>query len=147
MKKILLIWSLLIGFGTPVTFAQDKTGELLTLYYNLEDALVAGNTTQAAQQATALAAAAGPLKEDGAGIARDAQQIAAAKNIEKQRGYFASLSTGMIHLLKAGNTGGAKAYELYCPMKKASWISKDRTVRNPYFGNSMLNCGSVKDSL
>jgi Cu(I)/Ag(I) efflux system membrane fusion protein len=29
----------------------------------------------------------------------------------------------------------------------AYWMSNEREIKNPYFGNEMLNCGSVEDSL
>lgn len=28
-----------------------------------------------------------------------------------------------------------------CPMAKARWIQKEGTLRNPYYGKSMLDCG------
>jgi hypothetical protein len=30
----------------------------------------------------------------------------------------------------------------YCPMAKRSWIQKEDAIRNPYYGKSMLTCGS-----
>jgi hypothetical protein len=32
-------------------------------------------------------------------------------------------------------------------MKKESWLSSSATVKNPYFGNSMINCGKVVETL
>jgi hypothetical protein len=31
--------------------------------------------------------------------------------------------------------------------KGASWLSDKREVRNPYYGDKMLTCGSVKESI
>jgi len=31
--------------------------------------------------------------------------------------------------------------------KGAYWVSDERAIRNPYFGDAMLECGSVQDSL
>jgi Cu(I)/Ag(I) efflux system membrane fusion protein len=38
-----------------------------------------------------------------------------------------------------------------CPMTNnnngAFWISTDKEIRNPYYGDAMLTCGSVIDSI
>ncbi|RYF87461.1 MAG: DUF3347 domain-containing protein, partial [Chitinophagaceae bacterium] len=37
-------------------------------------------------------------------------------------------------------------YLQYCPMKKASWLSSEKQIRNPYYGSSMLTCGEVTET-
>ena len=41
-------------------------------------------------------------------------------------------------------------YKQYCPMadedRGAYWLSKEKEVLNPYFGDAMLKCGEVKES-
>jgi hypothetical protein len=32
-------------------------------------------------------------------------------------------------------------------MKKAAWLSETEEIRNPYFGNDMLECGKVTATL
>jgi Cu(I)/Ag(I) efflux system membrane fusion protein len=32
-------------------------------------------------------------------------------------------------------------------MKKAYWISAVEEVRNPYYGNAMLTCGNVSETV
>jgi Cu(I)/Ag(I) efflux system membrane fusion protein len=45
----------------------------------------------------------------------------------------------------------APIYEAFCPMafggRGATWLQKDRQVRNPYFGAAMLRCGEVRREL
>ena len=53
MKKILLIVALIAAAFTQKSFAQNKTeqvqpAQLLSLYYNIKDALVSSNSTTAA---------------------------------------------------------------------------------------------------
>ena len=42
-------------------------------------------------------------------------------------------------------------HAIFCPMafdgKGAYWITESREIRNPYFGEKMLNCGEVKEKL
>jgi hypothetical protein len=77
----------------------------------------------------------------------DAGSIAASKDISKQREIFASLSTNMISLAKAAKISDVAIYVDYCPMKKSSWLSDEKAIKNPYYGSSMLTCGSVKETI
>jgi len=32
-------------------------------------------------------------------------------------------------------------------MKKTYWLSNEAAIKNPYYGNAMLNCGNVTDTM
>jgi len=32
-------------------------------------------------------------------------------------------------------------------MKKATWLSSNKTIKNPYYGNAMLTCGQVTETM
>lgn len=70
--------------------------------------------------------------------------------IEKQREYFINLSNAMIVIV---NSFGIKStvYVQHCPMANnnngADWLSFQKEIKNPYFGNKMLHCGSVKQEI
>jgi len=76
--------------------------------------------------------------------------IANTSDIKKQREHFIHLSA---HLINAIKTFGInqKVYVDFCPMANnnggAYWLSKDKEIRNPYFGADMLTCGSVTDEI
>jgi uncharacterized protein YbjT (DUF2867 family) len=78
-----------------------------------------------------------------------AAAISKSTDVNAQREQFEALSTSMIALAKA--TKPAKTYVQFCPMaaegKGASWLSATREVRNPYYGDKMLKCGSVKEEI
>lgn len=85
-------------------------------------------------------------------IADDAQENAEhigdnAGKIDHQREHFASLSKDVSDLITLFGTS-QKLYQDYCPMfnegKGAIWISEAKAIKNPYYGNKMLTCGSVK---
>lgn len=85
-------------------------------------------------------------------IAEDAKENAEhigdnAGKIEHQREHMASLSKDIADLIATFGTT-QKLYQDYCPMyndgKGAIWISEAKAIKNPYFGNKMLSCGSVK---
>lgn len=154
MRKIFLIVALFATAFLQNSFAQDSTlktqlPQLLTFYYGIKDALVAGNAGKAA-------ASAGEFVKAGNGIdykiisegnihalLKDAGIISETTDLKKQREQFARLSTNIITLAKAIKLGTQPAYETYCPMKKVSWLSDSKTIKNPYYGSAMLSCGNV----
>ena len=158
MKTNLLI--LLISFVamTSGAIAQDNANNsagaaLLEHYYQVSDALVAGNAAVAATHAAAFvkAANATDYKVISEGnittLVKDASNIAASKDISKQREYFMNFSKNMTTVAKANKLSDKPVYEVYCPMKKASWLSADKAIKNPYYGSSMLTCGEVKSTI
>lgn len=158
MKTIrLIIVALNLSLISLVASAQT-TAPTLTAYYQVKDALVATDAAKAKTSATALVAALG--KVDAANLSVvDKKALVTAKtkaiaigkstNVDVQRKQFEGLSSSMIALAKA--TKPAKTYVQFCPMaaegKGASWLSDKREVRNPYYGDKMLKCGSVKEEI
>ena len=93
------------------------------------------------------------LRERLSGIGGDIEDGATEMKrigIEEARKKFKNLSRTTIDYVKElqGQIKGAeKIYVYYCPMADASWLQKEEGTRNPYYGLSMLKCGSVKDEL
>ena len=93
------------------------------------------------------------LRERLSGIGGDIEDGATEMKgigIEEARKKFKNLSRSTIDYVKElqGQIKGAeKIYVYYCPMADASWLQKEEGTRNPYYGLSMLKCGSVKDEL
>ncbi|MEH6537258.1 MAG: efflux RND transporter periplasmic adaptor subunit [Psychroserpens sp.] len=73
--------------------------------------------------------------------------ISKGSDIKAQRSHFKNLS---LQLTGAIETFGIneKVYSQFCPMADnnngAYWLSKEEQVLNPYYGDAMLKCGSVK---
>ena len=71
-----------------------------------------------------------------------------SEDVEYQRNQFDFLSQAIIQSVKAFGTNEKIYYVQYCPMAKgnqgADWISTEKEIRNPYFGDKMMKCGSVK---
>lgn len=72
-----------------------------------------------------------------------AANIAATKDINKQRDLFAGFSIDMYALAKEVKLSDQPVYQDYCPMKKMYWLSNEKNIKNPYYGNAMLTCGSI----
>lgn len=77
----------------------------------------------------------------------DAKNMAQAKTIDAQRKTFYRLSNVMIGLAKENKLSDKTVFVQYCPMAKGSWLSNEKQIVNPYYGKSMLDCGSVKSEI
>jgi hypothetical protein len=133
---------------------------ILSSYYNVKDALVnsdpamssakAGeflNTINAIDTKTLPATEQNTFASLKIKLVTDAKMLSQTKNIEKQRAFFASLSTNIYTLIKKTKLSGEPIYYTYCPMKKAYWLSNEAAIKNPYYGNQMLTCGKINETL
>lgn len=156
MKKIFLVVAILTTSITQKNFAQDsatqsQTPQLLSLYYNIKDALVAGNANTAASNAEAFVKATSGVdfksQSNVTKLVKDATAISQSNDLKEQRFHFAGLSTNLFAVAKSVKLTDEPIYEAFCPMKKAYWLSNSRTIKNPYFGSAMLTCGKVVETL
>ena len=160
MKKLFLMVAFFATALTQISFAQDSTNQtqtqlsqLLSSYYNIKDALVAGNASMASTSAEVFVKTVNGIdyKVISEGnihaLLKDAGAISETTDLKKQREQFATLSANMITLAKSVKLGTKPVYETYCPMKKTSWLSDSKTIKNPYYGNAMLSCGNVVETI
>jgi hypothetical protein len=158
MKKILLLAVLIIGGFVQNSYSQDSTSQqqlsqLLTHYYSIKDAMVAGNSGTAAIKAEEFLKTANSIDykiiSEGNinALVKDATVISGLKDINKQRARFANLSDNMSSLVKLVKFSSEPIYQIYCPMKKANWLSSEKDIKNPYYGSAMLTCGKVVDTI
>jgi hypothetical protein len=147
---------------------NNSFGVLLDAYFKVKDALVASDTAKASAAALELATAADSLKvneikgdslgvikltaQDYAGtISGSAKGLAGENNIEAKRKEFKMIADALYTLFQTVRYKEQKIYWIHCPMAfnntGAYWINQDSTVRNPYFGDKMLTCGTVEGML
>lgn len=83
-------------------------------------------------------------------LTANAEKIATAKDVSKQRETFALLSKNMYELTKVSKQETPVYYQ-HCPMynsgKGANWLSKEEAIKNPYYGSKMLTCGSTQETI
>jgi len=57
----------------------------------------------------------------------------------------------MLQLIRVFGGAEDPLYVEYCPMafenEGATWLSRESNIANPYFGDKMLRCGSIVDTL
>ncbi|CAL2095576.1 putative Co/Zn/Cd efflux system membrane fusion protein [Tenacibaculum sp. 190524A02b] len=143
---------------------QNQLKSVFENYIQLKDALVKDDANTSSTSATTLQSSLNkvdmkllkdksahshwmPLEKE---IKSAAKSISSISDIKKQRDHFKHLST---HLTKAIQLFGVntKIYHQFCPMannnKGAYWLSLEEKVLNPYFGDAMLRCGEVKETI
>jgi len=142
---------------------QEQLKEVYYDYINLKDALVKEDSKGSSKNATTLLSNLGKidmklLKDEAHNhwmslideIKSSTTSIAGSQDIKTQRNHFKHLSS---HLIKAVQIFGVKekVYVEFCPMADnnngAYWLSKEEQILNPYFGDAMLKCGEVKQTI
>jgi len=150
-------------FDVPEDF-QQQLGNVFASYMALKDAFVASDSEKARSEASSTSLAVGkvnmkllkgPAHNDWMGyltpINNSLKQIEESSDLETQRESFSTLSDNLYKSIKAFGLGGKEAFYEFCPMAFDNaggyWLSDSEQIRNPYFGDKMLNCGMVKERL
>ncbi|MEX1127318.1 MAG: hypothetical protein WEB50_02005 [Vicinamibacterales bacterium] len=117
--------------GKPVVQAFEH-------YEGVRVALSADKLADVAPHAKPLAAIAEAA--GGAEAKTHADALVAATTIEDARTHFGELSTILVPKFQAESIPGVTAY--VCSMVQKPWAQRGDKIENPYYGQSMLACGS-----
>ena len=75
----------------------------------------------------------------------------AAKSLEDVRQAFSAMSAPLTGAIKRFGGNDTELYLQHCPMAfnnaGGDWLSDIEAVRNPYFGDRMLKCGRVMETI
>ena len=146
---------------TPTAFKQ-QLADLLSAYLKMKNAFVLTDAQMAEKEAVNVQNALekvdmkllkgdahlawmeilNPLKENLMGIIQ-------MDGVEMKRSHFSVVSNQLTRALEQfGTVGSDNLYLEFCPMafddEGAFWISEQKEIRNPYFGDKMMKCGVVK---
>ncbi|NUQ24561.1 MAG: DUF3347 domain-containing protein [Saprospiraceae bacterium] len=85
-----------------------------------------------------------------ADLRKQLEKLTTATDLAAQRVILEPLSQAVFQLAKDFGYQ-TNLYREYCPMafdnRGAAWLSDSDSIRNPYFGDEMLKCGTVTDIL
>ena len=132
-------------------------------YFVVKDALVRTDGVLASTNAKTLLNAINEVKMDQLSMGvhmlwmkvlknlkEDASKIADTKVIGQQRSNFDSLSKNIYEVMKVSKQESPTYYQ-FCPManngKGANWLSKEETIKNPYYGSQMMSCGKTVETI
>jgi hypothetical protein len=135
---------------------------VMASYVSIGDALAKDDAKAAAEAASTLAESIKGLDESSLtanqkaafiNIKEDALEHAEhiganGGKIDHQREHFKMLSED-IYIMAKNVDPSQTFYKVTCPMYKEGsfWLSTTQDVVNPYYGSSMLSCGSVEETI
>jgi len=135
---------------STIQLNDDKLNAVYKEYVKLNQALINSDADAAKIAANTLELGAKEL-EKGSVVASSAVKIIEAKSIKEEREAFSELSNELIALVKESGLKSGELYVDYCPMalndKGGYWLSSEKGIRNPYFGESMMTCGETKETI
>ena len=123
--------------------AADAIDGMLTPYFRIQS-MLADDKADVKADANLVAQAASGLGAPGEPIAAAARTLAGTTSIAAARDAFGTLSDALIAYADSTHTALDGTTTAYCPMVKKSWVQQGAAIHNPYFGKSMLGCGTVK---
>ncbi|GAA4438643.1 hypothetical protein GCM10023188_34310 [Pontibacter saemangeumensis] len=144
------------AFRNQLTAVADK-------YLSLKNALVASDAPAAQKAAGNVLQALDKVDMsllDGSTHAKWMQLLPALKThaeaiqqsaaLDKQRTAFSPLSNHLIEAVETFGTDKEVLFRQKCPMalgdQGAYWLSEQKEIRNPYFGEAMLSCGETEQT-
>ena len=131
-----------------LTFKDSNIAAVYTDYIKIKQALVQSNAKETATAAKKMVTSL--HKINGNETAKKAlQTIVNTTDLKAQRVAFSTLSNS-IETIVTGNVTSGIIYKDFCPMalkKGAYWLSSQKEIRNPYYGDKMLKCGVVKKTI
>ncbi|MDB4291814.1 efflux RND transporter periplasmic adaptor subunit [Maribacter sp.] len=129
-------------------------------YFEMEDAFVASDASQVSALAKTTLEKMKAIKVSDLGkmetshLAKSIEILGAIStnpDLKNQRALLVDLNENIVALAMNIKSPSETLYVQKCPMansnKGAIWLSAEKEIKNPYYGDAMLTCGSVIDSL
>jgi hypothetical protein len=134
-----------VAVAAPAPTPADK---MLEQYFRIHKSLAADSTAGVPEAAANLAKISNEAaaKDPKAKVQLVAISQAAVRlkttDLKTARNEFGELSNRVIAYVKIAPVA-KKPLQFYCSMVKKNWLQPDKSVRNPYYGSSMLTCGEL----
>ncbi|MFI8379961.1 hypothetical protein [Leeuwenhoekiella sp. NPDC079379] len=126
-----------------LSFKDDTSKGVWASYNAVRLSLIASDSEKVKQEAANLAMIFG---ENNIKLKTAAEAMATTEDLEIQRKAFSQFSNAVQSYFKK-NINAGTLYKQHCPMalngKGADWLSNESAIKNPYYGDKMLNCGTV----
>ena len=150
MKMIPLAVAMMVLTGAGACAADNGalTGPIKAVYAHylkIQSSLAKDSMTGVGENAAAIAKA---VHNDAsalpATVATEAEMLANTSDLKSARDAFKPLSDSLIKYLADHHVKNAYV-EVYCPMAQASWLQANKKVSNPYMGQTMPDCGEIRN--
>jgi len=141
--------------------AKEELNPLFNEYFKLKNALVDDNIDKAVAASKDMGVLLGKVNlgvftgeahnvwmKHRSVLEKELRKAGSTNEIGKMRVLFKNISDQMIMVIKTFGGIEQPVFVDYCPMANndqgAEWLSTEKAIRNPYFGEKMLKCGVVK---
>ncbi|MDY8134721.1 DUF3347 domain-containing protein [Aquimarina sp. 2201CG5-10] len=135
---------------SEVIFKDPSVTKVYNQYLNVKAALVNTNSETVRTEAKNLQNSV-PQSEENKQLIATANLISLTKDVKKQRDFFVTLTQEIEKIIGNAEITSGEVYKQFCPMafegEGGYWLSNSKEVRNPYFGDRMLKCGSVNQTI
>jgi Cu(I)/Ag(I) efflux system membrane fusion protein len=152
-----------IDTNVPAEF-RTQLSAALEIYFDLKDAMVASESKDALEKAVSFNEALKKVDSDLlneemqsrwdmqiAALLKAVKELESKKDITNQRAAFFDISEALITVVKSYGPFDKAVYVQHCPMafnnKGGDWLSDSKKILNPYYGDTMLHCGSITETI
>ena len=130
----------------PATSDTEMSRAVVDPYLKIDAALASDSFEGVKAHAGEVATAATALGVNAFRIDTAAIQLAASADLADARVKFGVLSEAIDAYMSAQHlTPPAGIRVAFCPMMMKPWLQENGPLRNPYYGSSMLTCGSFRN--
>ncbi|WP_299434651.1 DUF3347 domain-containing protein [uncultured Aquimarina sp.] len=135
---------------SEVVFTDETIDKIYNQYLMVKRGLVNSNYEVVRQEAKKLDDLLIDSQENKQ-LKATAKLISLTKEVKKQRDFFVTLTAETEKLISTADITSGEVYKQFCPMafdgNGGYWLSDSKEVRNPYYGDKMLKCGSVNQTI
>lgn len=128
-------------------FIDGMTGKVWHNYLEIKMALTNSDAKRVKEVAGEMAESFSSEREAMKSVAR---KMAGTEDIDKQRELFAEFTEMAGPMFEEALSKGT-IYKKFCPMafnnQGAYWYADVEEIANPYFGDKMLNCGTIEKTI
>jgi protein SCO1/2 len=133
---------------TPAAAAAADLKPIIDPYLRIQLALNVDSLADVANDARRIAGEATKLGSSGAAMQAAAGELQQAADLKAARTAFAKLGDAVMTYAKESGAGvGDDVKVAYCPMLQRYWLQKAETIRNPFYGKEMSDCGRINATL
>ena len=143
----------------PASF-QKEFKKVLKGYLEMKDAFVASDAAQVAAFARVTSKSFKAIAMESLGKMEQSHSkksiemldaIGSDDDLENQRAHYVMLNENIVPIAMNINGVEELLYVQKCPMANnnqgAVWLSTEKDIQNPYYGDTMLTCGSVIEEI
>jgi len=132
---------------TPGAAAASLT-PIIDPYLRIQRALNGDSLAGVKDDARRIGVEAAKLGARGRAMQAAAGDLAQAADLKAARAAFGSLGDAiMIDAKDSGAAIGDEVKVAYCPMAQKYWLQTGETIRNPFYGRAMSDCGRITPNI